>query len=79
PGEGSTDDFVELRNDSASPVDVSGWRINEWTPASGVRLVFVVPGGVVMAPGCHYLVSFRPDVGGVVPDARMINPINDQG
>jgi len=79
PGEGSTDDFVELRNDSASPVDISGWRINEWTPASGVRLVFVVPGGVVVAPGCHYLVSFRPDVGGVTPDARMINPINDQG
>ena len=79
PGDGSTDDFVELRNDTSSPVDISGWRINEWGPSFGVRLVFAVPAGVVVAPGCHYLASFRPDVGGVIPDARLLNPINDNG
>jgi hypothetical protein len=78
PGEGSTDDFVELRNDSSSPVDISGWRINEWGPTFGVRVAFTVPNGVVVASGCHYLVAFRPDVGGVLPDARM-QAINDQG
>ena len=79
PGEGSTDDFVELRNDTASPVDISGWRINEWGPSFGVRVVFVVPAGVVVAAGCHYLASFRPDVGGVIPDARLSIPMNDNG
>jgi hypothetical protein len=79
PGEGSTDDFVELRNDTASPVNIGGWRINEWGPAFGVRVVFVVPAGVVVAPGCHYLASFRPDVGGVAPDARLTIPMNDNG
>ena len=75
----STDDFVELRNDTASPVDISGWRINEWRPTSGVQTQFVVPNGIVLAPGCHYLVANRPSVAGVVPDAQLINPINDQG
>jgi hypothetical protein len=79
PGEGSTDDFVELRNDTASPVDIGGWRINEWGPSFGVRVVFVVPPNVVVAPGCHYLASFRPDVGGVIPDARLSVPLNDNG
>ena len=79
PGEGSTDDFVEVRNDTASPVDISGWRINEWGPSFGMRVVFVVPAGVVVAPGCHYLASFRPDVGGVIPDARLSIPMNDNG
>jgi uncharacterized protein YjdB len=78
PGDGSTDDFVELRNDSSSPVDISGWRVNEWGPTFGVRVAFVVPNGVVVAPGCHYLVTARPDVGGIPPDLRM-SPINDQG
>ena len=79
PGDGSTDDFVELRNDTGAPVDISGWRINEWRPTGGIQTQFVVPNGVVVAPGCHYLVSFRPDVGGLLPDARLINPFNDNG
>ena len=55
----------------------SGWRINEWTLASGVAVRFVVPGGVVLGPGCHYLMAFRPEVAGVVPDAKLPDPIND--
>jgi uncharacterized protein YjdB len=79
PGEGSTDDFIELRNDSPSAVDISGWRLHEWGPAFGVRPVYVVPAGVILAPGCHYLISFRPDVGGVLPDGRMLTALNDNG
>lgn len=75
----STDDFIELRNDTASPVNIGGWRINEWITSGTVRVAFVVPGGVVVAPGCHYLVGNRPTVAGVVPDAQLIDPINDQG
>ena len=75
----STDDFVELRNDSAASVDIGGWRINEWRPLSGVITQFVVPNGVVLAPGCHYLVGNRPTVAGVVPDAQLFDPINDNG
>ncbi len=80
PGEGATDDFVELRNDSSAPVDISGWQIKEWRQNNGnTYVVFTAGSGLVLAPGCHYLVSYRPNVGGVVPDARMVDPINMEG
>ena len=75
----ATDDFIELRNDTGSPVNISGWRINEWTTSGIVRVAFIVPGGIVLAPGCHYLLGNRPTVRGLIPDAQLIGPINDQG
>jgi hypothetical protein len=78
-GDGATDDWVELRNDSSSPVDISGWRINEWIPASGVRVAFTAGAGIVLAPGCHYLTTFRSEgVAGLPRDAR-IEALNNAG
>jgi hypothetical protein len=79
PGEGATDDYIELRNDSSAPVEISGWQIKEWRQTNGNTYVVFTAGSIVLAPGCHYLVSYRPNVGGVVPDARMVDPINMEG
>ena len=67
-------DFVELRNDTGAAVDISGWQIREWIKTDGsIQIRFTVPSGVVMLPGCHYLVSYYPTVSGVTPDAHLVN------
>ena len=59
----SVDDFVELRNDSASAVHISGWQIREWLASDGsIAVRLTVPQGVVLMPGCHYLAAFNPTV-----------------
>jgi predicted extracellular nuclease len=78
-------EFVELRNDSSSPVDISGWQIMVHRPSatggSGtVDLVHAVPAGRTLQSGCHYLVgtdlySSSPNAPAV--DARTSCAIND--
>jgi uncharacterized protein YjdB len=61
--DGSTDDYVELRNDSSAAVDISGWQIREWLASDGsIALKFTVPSGIVLQPGCHYLPAFNATV-----------------
>jgi len=69
--DGSTDDYVELRNDSAAAVDISGWQIREWVASDGsIAVRFTVPPGVVLQPGCHYLPAFK--------DAVKANPFSSE-
>lgn len=59
----SVDDFVELRNDSAAAVDISGWQIREWLASDGsIGVRMTVPSGIVLMPGCHYLAAFNTTV-----------------
>lgn len=59
----SVDDFVELRNDSTSVVDISGWQIREWLASDGsIAVRLTVPAGIVLMPGCHYLAAFNSTV-----------------
>jgi uncharacterized protein YjdB len=79
---GSTDDFVELRNDSPAPVDISGWQIREWRANDGsISVRFIVPAGVTMLPGCHYLaaVAAYSSYYGVTGDGRLSELSNDGG
>jgi uncharacterized protein YjdB len=69
--DGSTDDYVELRNDSSAAVDISGWQIREWVASDGsIAVRFTVPPGVVLQPGCHYLPAFK--------DAVKANPFSTE-
>ena len=77
--EGATTDWVELRNDSNSPVDISGWEIRDWRTSGTISVTFKAGAGLVLAPGCHYLVANHADVGGVVRDARLENLNNEGG
>jgi uncharacterized protein YjdB len=77
--EGATTDWVELRNDSNSPIDISGWQLREWREANGnTSVIFTAASGIVLAPGCHYLTAAHSDVGGVIRDADLEN-INNEG
>jgi uncharacterized protein YjdB len=67
-------DFVELRNDTGTAVDISGWQIREWVRTDGsIQTRFTVGSGIVLMPGCHYLVAYYPAVSGVTPDGHLVN------
>jgi predicted extracellular nuclease len=54
---GGNDEFVELRNRSAGPVDISGWRLQgcaSGTPGNPSNRV-TVSSDVLLAPGASYL------------------------
>lgn len=77
-------EFVELRNDSSSAVDISGWQVMVHRPgfqSSGtVERYHTVAAGAILQSGCHYLVA--TDLYAAVPgspsrDARSSCGIND--
>jgi cold shock CspA family protein len=53
---GGADEFVEIYNPTAAAVDVSGWKFHITEPGL-FRDYHVVPVGVILAPGAHYLLS----------------------
>jgi hypothetical protein len=53
PG-GSSDDFVELRNEGDEPTDIGGWQLYRCTASGRVRpdtLQLTIPPGTVLTPG----------------------------
>jgi uncharacterized protein len=63
---GATDNFIELRNVSDAPVDISGWQIQRCNN-TGFAGTQVTVDEHVMAPGDHYLVAHTDFSGEVDP------------
>jgi predicted extracellular nuclease len=61
---GGSDEFIELRNKSSSPVDISGWRVNASNAAGTVGTRATIPAGTVLAAGCAYLLTNTSTSGG---------------
>jgi len=57
-----TNDFIELQNRGAAPVDVSGWTI-QYASATGTSWALTALAGVI-APGSRYLVQLAAGNGG---------------
>lgn len=53
---GVADEFVELRNVSASPLDLSGWQVEQCDGATGSPRA-TLPNGTVVPAGGHYLLT----------------------
>ena len=51
---GGTDDYIELYNRTASPVDISGWHLSDDT---GTPVRYTFPGGTVVGGNAAVLVS----------------------
>ena len=50
-------EFVEIRNDGSASVEIGGWQISSWDPATGAAVYAIVSTGTVLRPGCHYLIA----------------------
>ena len=54
---GANDEFIELRNDAASAANISGWRIESSSQAGATSILHLLGAGIVLNPGCHYLIA----------------------
>lgn len=77
---GSDDEFIELRNDSANTVQVGGWRIMRSDRNGATSILYTLPSGRTLGPGCHYLVAHGGFIFyGPPPDARYEGTYDDDG
>ena len=60
-----TNDFVELRNTSSAPVDLTGWSV-QYAAAAGTSYQLTALSGSIPAGG-HYLVQEAAGAGGTTP------------
>jgi hypothetical protein len=69
--------FVELKNISTIPVDISFWRIHTTTGVDQVvTRVATIRQGTILAPGCTYLLAVAGSVS-VAPDEPLASNIVD--
>ena len=74
-GGNATDQFIELYNAAAGPVDISGWRVmNTRTFSAPVPLV-TIPAGTTIAPRSYYLLGLA-NSGLAAPAAAGATTIN---
>jgi uncharacterized protein len=77
---GPSDEFVELRNAGAAPVDISGWKLQVCAAASGVAATRVtVPAETMLDVGERYLFSHTGYTGAAAPDSTYAIGIADEG
>jgi hypothetical protein len=81
---GAADEFVELYNLSASPVDIGGWLVRGSNSSSTIGTRATIPSGTILNPGCYYLVtnsstSGGPYSGAVPGDLTFTTGITDDG
>ena len=56
-GGNASDQFIELYNAAAAPVDISGWRIINTRVFSAPVTLATIPAGTRLAPRSHYLLA----------------------
>ena len=61
---GAADEFIELRNDSSTPVSIGGWRLEASDASGGTTTRRILPAGISLGPGCHFLLANSNTVGG---------------
>ena len=61
---GGNDEFIELRNRSAAPVDIGGYRVNGSSASATVTTRATIDAGVTLQPGCAYLLTNSATSGG---------------
>ena len=74
---GGNDEFIELRNRSAAPVDIGGYRVNGSNGSGTVSTRATVAAGVTLQAGCAYLLA--NSAGSTTGDQTYGTGITDEG
>jgi predicted extracellular nuclease len=61
---GGSDEFIELYNLSTNAVNIGGWKINGSSATGTVGTRATIPSGVILNPGCFYLLTNASTSGG---------------
>jgi hypothetical protein len=54
---GANDEFIELYNPTAAPIDISGWKINASNDSAGASTRATIPLSTILRSGQYYLVA----------------------
>jgi len=78
---GASDEFIELFNAGAVPVNISGWQIkgSNSTVTPDVVTRFTIPAGIILMPGQHYVIAISGFTVPITPDATYSVDISDDG
>src|SRR6185369_1933112 len=80
--QGGKDEFIELYNLSSSPVNIGGWKVNGSNNAGTTSTRATIASGVVINPGCHYLLTNSASSGysgNVTGDQTYSTGVTDDG
>ncbi|MEV0676509.1 lamin tail domain-containing protein [Actinosynnema sp. NPDC050436] len=69
---GELDEFLELRNVGAQPLDVSGYEVRAHRPNCAVEAVVAIPPGTVLDPGAMLVFVNEGFTGTVPPEATLL-------
>jgi hypothetical protein len=75
---GPLDEFVELRNISTNPIDLSQWQVRIYSAANQLLSTIEIPEGIVLSPKGNvgqFLVLTGPNFEGTVGDATNVLPL----
>ena len=61
---GGSDEFIELYNLSAAPVNIGGWLLRGSNNAAFVSTRVTIAANTMLNPGCHFLVTNSSTSGG---------------
>jgi lamin tail-like protein len=61
---GGNDELIELFNASSAPVNIGGWQVKGSNSLGGVSVRATINSGVLLNPGCHYLLTNSNSIGG---------------
>jgi hypothetical protein len=75
---GTSAQFIEVYNGSTAPVDLRFWTVDGWDPSNGVRISARFP-SVVVAPGCHFLLTADDRSAGVASDGWLLPELSPDG
>ena len=79
---GANDEFIELFNKSAGPVDISGYKIARSNAAGATTVIRTIPAGTTIASRRFYLLTnngVQGYSGSVAADANYNQGIDDDG
>ena len=54
---GGNDEFIELFNPTAAPVDIGGWKIRGSNASGTMGDRFTIPAATILNAGCYYLAT----------------------
>jgi len=54
---GASDEFIELYNNTAAPIDISGWKIKGSSNSGGIGVRLTINAGTLLPPLKHFLVG----------------------
>lgn len=76
---GANDEFIELYNNSDSPVSIAGWKLRGSNNSGSISTRLTIAGGTTIPAHCHFLATHTGYSGAVAGDQLYSSGITNDG